>query len=199
MITDLVPLLAQLFFTHRIPGLGLSRLQAALLLGVGAQRVSVDSLEGDLNIPAKQLLALFNKAVRKLSKRLRSIREESVDATIPGAKGDSTSAGAAVAKGKGKGGGGKKGKGVLGELDAEFAVRGDEQAWKAAEASVAAAMAKGKDVSGKTLSVPADAPRASAAAGGDESTPRGKKRDRDDKKSAKKSAKKSSKKSKKAD
>jgi len=196
MITDLVPLLAQLFFTHRLPGLGLSRLQAALLMGVGAQRVEVDALEGDLNIPAKQLLALFNKAVRKLSKRLRSIREEAVDATIPGGKG--AAAGAAAGAGKPKTPKGKKGKGVLGKLDGEFAVRGDDSAWQAAEAAVASAVAKGHDVSGKTLSVPAAAPR--FVPGADETTPpKGKKRSRDDFKKEKKSSKKSSKKSKRQD
>ncbi len=192
MITDLVPLLAQLFFTHRLPGLGLSRLQAALLMGVGAQRVDVDSLEGDLNIPAKQLLARFNKAVRKLSKRLRSIREEAVDATIPGAKGASAAEGGGAAKAKTPKG--KKGKGVLGKLDEEFAVRGDDSAWQAAEAAVAAAVAKGEDISGKTLSVPAAAPRAAAGGAGETEggTPgKGKKRSREDKKKHKKSAKKS--------
>ncbi|CAE7738015.1 KRE33, partial [Symbiodinium sp. KB8] len=134
MITDLVPLLASLYFTHRMPGLSLSRLQCALLMAVGAQRRSVDAVEEDLNVPAKQLLALFNKAVRKVSKHLRGLQEKAVDATIPGGKGASapTTPGKTSSKPK------KSAKKAAAQHMEQYEVRGSDSAWAAAEAAVAA-------------------------------------------------------------
>lgn len=56
-------------------------MQSAILLGIGLQHKTVDVLVTELDLPANQLLALFNKAIRKLSEYLdqlciNSVREE---------------------------------------------------------------------------------------------------------------------------
>ena len=153
MITDLVPLLASLYFTHRMPGLSLSRLQCALLMAVGAQRRSVDAVEEDLNVPAKQLLALFNKAVRKVSKHLRGLQEKAVDATIPGGKGASAPTTPGKTSSKPKKSAKKAAKKAAGQYMEQYEVRGSDSAWAAAEAAVAAIVRKGGDASGTRASV----------------------------------------------
>ncbi|RLN93976.1 hypothetical protein BBJ28_00016924, partial [Nothophytophthora sp. Chile5] len=65
MIVDLVPSLARLYFLQRFPQLTLSYLQRAILVSLGLQHQSVDVIQQELNVPSNQLLALFNKAVRK--------------------------------------------------------------------------------------------------------------------------------------
>lgn len=48
--------------------------QAAILLGVGAQCVTMDTLSIRLDLPVNQLLAYFNKAMRKISNALMRIQ-----------------------------------------------------------------------------------------------------------------------------
>jgi N-acetyltransferase 10 len=68
LISDLVPSLAQLYFTSRMgPGFRLSSVQAALLCGMGLQHKGVDDLTSELGLPINQTLAMFNKAVKKMS------------------------------------------------------------------------------------------------------------------------------------
>ena len=68
LISDLVPSLAQLYFTSRMgPGFRLSSVQAALLCGMGLQHKGVDDLTAELGLPINQTLAMFNKAVKKMS------------------------------------------------------------------------------------------------------------------------------------
>jgi N-acetyltransferase 10 len=49
------------------PGFRLSSVQAALLCGMGLQNKSVDDLTAELGLPINQVLAMFNKAVKKMS------------------------------------------------------------------------------------------------------------------------------------
>ena len=63
---DLTPRLASLYFEGRIKAT-LSALQKALLVGLGLQRKDVDALAGEFKIAPQQTLAMFNKAVRKLT------------------------------------------------------------------------------------------------------------------------------------
>ena len=77
LISDLVPSLAQLYFTSRMgPGFRLSSVQAALLCGVGLQSKSVDDLASELGLPVNQVLAMFNKAVKKMSLSFHALLAE---------------------------------------------------------------------------------------------------------------------------
>ena len=77
MIIDTLPTLAMLFFQGRFPtSCRLSHLQVAILLSIGLQRKSVDSIATELNLPANQVLAFFNKTVRKLSMTLTTLLEK---------------------------------------------------------------------------------------------------------------------------
>lgn len=68
LIGDLVPSLSQLYFTSRMgSNFRLSSVQSALLCGLGLQHKNVDDLSSELNLPISQVLAMFNKAVKKMS------------------------------------------------------------------------------------------------------------------------------------
>jgi N-acetyltransferase 10 len=68
LISDLIPSLAQLYFTSRMgPTFRLSSVQSALLCGMGLQHKTVDDLTAELGLPINQTLAMFNKAVKKMS------------------------------------------------------------------------------------------------------------------------------------
>lgn len=76
LVTDLLPTVGKLYFSGRFgPDVSLSSVQAALLCGIGLQHKTVDDLTAELGLPSNQVLAMFNKAVRKLSMALNSIME----------------------------------------------------------------------------------------------------------------------------
>ena len=74
-VTDLLPSLAKLVMTRQLGDLHLSAVQLALLVGLGLQHKTVDDLSTELELPASQLLALFNRSIRKISSILKSILE----------------------------------------------------------------------------------------------------------------------------
>jgi N-acetyltransferase 10 len=77
LVTDLLPVIARLYFSGRFGNdFNVSGVQAALLCGIGLQSRGVESLRTELGLPANQVLAMFNKAVRKISISLNSIVEE---------------------------------------------------------------------------------------------------------------------------
>lgn len=78
MILDIVPTLATLLFQGKLGKLRLSYLQASILLAVGLQRRDIDSVTQELDLPSNQILAFFNKTIRKLSNCLKSIVEKEV-------------------------------------------------------------------------------------------------------------------------
>ncbi len=85
LVTDLLPTLARLFFAGRLGrDFQLSNLQAALLCGIGLQNRDVDSLTAELKLPSNQVLAMFNKAVRKISLALNTVLEEEEQASLLG-------------------------------------------------------------------------------------------------------------------
>lgn len=87
LVTDLLPTLARLYFTGRLGrDFKLSSLQAALLCGMGLQSRDVDGLTSELNLPSNQVLAMFNKAIRKISLALNSVLEEEEKAGLLGGK-----------------------------------------------------------------------------------------------------------------
>ena len=77
LVTDLLPTVASLYFSGRFGGeFSVSNVQSALLCGIGLQSRTIESLRTELGLPSNQVLAMFNKAVRKISIALNSIVEE---------------------------------------------------------------------------------------------------------------------------
>ncbi len=77
MIMDLIPGLARAYFSKQLPGsevISLSPVQSAILCSVGLQYRSIDDLEGELKLPASQILAMFIKIVRKFASLFRQTR-----------------------------------------------------------------------------------------------------------------------------
>ena len=95
VIVDLLPLVARLYFLRELP-IHLSLGQAAILLGLGLQHRTMDDMENDLNLPANQLLALFNKAMRKVTKLFQSVEEHSVEADFAEKQKEGVAASAAL-------------------------------------------------------------------------------------------------------
>jgi len=83
MILDMVPTLAKLYFTNRT-NVAVSYSQAAILLALGLQHRGIDNLDGALeSLKSNQILALFNKTVRKLSEALKAIEHADMALTMP--------------------------------------------------------------------------------------------------------------------
>jgi len=95
LVMDLVPLLASLRFTGRL-GTPLSHVQAAILLGLGLQHKTLDDLSSELTLPASQLLALFNKAVRRIVGTLKKVVEAREAAQLPHTADDAAKAASAL-------------------------------------------------------------------------------------------------------
>ena len=88
MVVDMLPTIARMVFLGRFPDVNFSKLQRCTLLGLGLQFHGVDELARELDAPPTQLLALFNKAVRKVVATLKRIQETAAEAEIrrPGVK-----------------------------------------------------------------------------------------------------------------
>lgn len=83
LITDLLPTLARLYFDERFDAeVKLNVVQSAILLGVGLQHKTVDTMVSELDLPSNQLLALFNKAIRRVSEYLDRICMQAVESNI---------------------------------------------------------------------------------------------------------------------
>lgn len=83
MILDTLPILTTLLFQGRMPEIRLSYLQVAIILATGLQHRDVDSIATELNLPANQVLAFFNKTVRKITSHLRALIEADAALTLP--------------------------------------------------------------------------------------------------------------------
>lgn len=67
LIMDLVPHIAKLYFLNKLgPDFNLSLVQSAILIALGLQHKLIEDLEKDLELPSNQILALFNKIVKKV-------------------------------------------------------------------------------------------------------------------------------------
>lgn len=82
MILDTIPVLARLVFLSRIQGLRFSFLQIAILLATGLQHRDVDQIAKELDIPVSQVLAFFNKTIRKIATYLRELVEKQVSKEV---------------------------------------------------------------------------------------------------------------------
>jgi len=86
VILDLMPSIAQLYFSGRIKGdngVTMSGVQQALLCAIGLQRKVLDDVEKELNLPMSQLLAMFVKVMRKVSLHFRKIQEGAIAKEMP--------------------------------------------------------------------------------------------------------------------
>lgn len=83
VVLDLIPTLAALYFTGRLPVLKLTGVQSAILLAVGLQRKDLTAVESELNLPSSQLLAMFIKIMRKLSSHFGNLVTGAIDADLP--------------------------------------------------------------------------------------------------------------------
>ncbi|KAL1311617.1 hypothetical protein AAFC00_001728 [Neodothiora populina] len=93
VILDLLPKIAELFFTSRIKGdeaVKLSGVQQALLCAIGLQRKTLEDVEKELGLGSSQLLAMFVKVMRKISTHFRGLVEGAVSETMPKSIADSS-------------------------------------------------------------------------------------------------------------
>ncbi|KAJ2747369.1 N-acetyltransferase 10 [Coemansia pectinata] len=80
VVLDLLPTISARYFDSRFgPSVSLSGVQACILLGLGLQRKSVDEVEKELNLPSRQILALFTKILRKFSNRFRELETKAIE------------------------------------------------------------------------------------------------------------------------
>ncbi|KAJ1765924.1 N-acetyltransferase 10, partial [Coemansia sp. RSA 1843] len=83
VVLDMLPAIAENYFASRFGvGVSLSGVQACILLGVGLQRKSVDAIEKELNLPSRQILALFTKVLRKFSNYFRDLESKAIEAEL---------------------------------------------------------------------------------------------------------------------
>ncbi len=71
MILDLLPNIARLYFLGKLKGVAFSYIQLALLAGIGLQYKTVDQVSEELNVATNQLMAMFNKAMRKACRSVK--------------------------------------------------------------------------------------------------------------------------------
>ncbi len=78
LIIDIVPILAKFFFDKKF-NVKLAYTQAAILLGIGLQLKNFDEISRELNIQTNQLLALFNKMIKKFTNQIKLLYEKEID------------------------------------------------------------------------------------------------------------------------
>ena len=89
LILDLIPSIAKFYYTfiyyneqtympliHHQDIIKLSYIQHAILIGLGLQHKTISQLVKELNLSSQQLLALFNKSIRKFSKYFDKIYKD---------------------------------------------------------------------------------------------------------------------------
>jgi len=82
LIMDLLPPLCWLLFKNRFRGLTLSYLQCAILLAMGCQKKDVKDIASEFNVPANQIMALFNKSIHKMESHIKRIEEKRVESDM---------------------------------------------------------------------------------------------------------------------
>jgi len=83
MIVDCLSTIARMVFLGRLPSVRLSYLQVSVLIATGLQHRDVDSVSKELNLPANQVLAFFNKTIRKVASAMRALVEHAAAAELP--------------------------------------------------------------------------------------------------------------------
>ncbi|KAM0556707.1 hypothetical protein ACHAPJ_005766 [Fusarium lateritium] len=87
VVLDLVPVIANLYFTGRLKSnISLSGVQAAILLAIGLQHKDIEVISQELSLPTPQLLAMFIKILRKVTAHFAALVSDAVDAELPKAE-----------------------------------------------------------------------------------------------------------------
>ena len=73
LVADLIPPLARAYFAGNVPAT-MSYAQTAIVLSLGLQFREMEEVAKGLGLPTQQVMALFNKAVRKMHGALRAGR-----------------------------------------------------------------------------------------------------------------------------
>jgi len=82
MVLDLIPIMAKFYFLQRT-NVAVSFSQAAILLALGLQHRGITELDGPLSeLKPNQVLALFNKVVRKMSEAFKAVQESQIEAEM---------------------------------------------------------------------------------------------------------------------
>ncbi|XP_068761214.1 RNA cytidine acetyltransferase-like [Montipora capricornis] len=81
LVTDLLPAVSRLYFLQKFD-FELSAVQSAILLGLGLQHKTIETLEKELELPSSQLLGLFNKTIRKVVQCFNSVLESAFDSQV---------------------------------------------------------------------------------------------------------------------
>ncbi|KAJ2805589.1 N-acetyltransferase 10, partial [Coemansia furcata] len=156
VVLDLLPVISTRYFDARFgSAVSLSGVQACILLGLGLQRKSVDQVEKELNLPARQILALFTKILRKFSNCFRALETKAIEtefdasAAVSGVKRSLTDEAAwdptAVSLEQDLEDAGRevtddfkaKQREMIDAMDlSEFAIAGDSKDWEAAESQI---------------------------------------------------------------
>lgn len=82
LILDLTEDLALLTFDGKMNDVPLDSVQKAILLGIGLQNKDVDKLAEEFNMQSNQILAKFFDCCKKLSKKINSVMESSIERTM---------------------------------------------------------------------------------------------------------------------
>lgn len=82
LILDLTSDLGKLIFDGKLNDVPIDSLQKAILLGIGLQNKSLDKLSEEFNMPVNQMLAKFYDSCKKLSKKLESVNESTIEKTM---------------------------------------------------------------------------------------------------------------------
>ncbi|CAB08603.1 rRNA/tRNA cytidine N-acetyltransferase [Schizosaccharomyces pombe] len=80
VIVDLLPKLAHLYFSGKFPdSVKLSPVQQSVLLALGLQYKTIDTLEKEFNLPSNQLLAMLVKLSKKIMKCIDEIETKDIE------------------------------------------------------------------------------------------------------------------------
>lgn len=82
VITDLIPTITPMILDGHFDR-NISFTQAAILVGVGLQRRSVDDLQSELQLDSRQLLANFSKVVIRVVKTLQERSASEAGRSLP--------------------------------------------------------------------------------------------------------------------
>lgn len=83
VILDLIPTIANLYFTGRLK-IRLTGVQQLVLLAIGLQRKSVDTVASELgNVGSSQLLGMFIKIIKKVTTQFTELVTKAVDQEMP--------------------------------------------------------------------------------------------------------------------
>lgn len=83
VILDMLPMIAQIYFSEKLNDVSLSSVQAAILLAIGLQHKSMDDISRELRLPASQSMAMFSKVIRKFSSAFRSVLSKDLASSMP--------------------------------------------------------------------------------------------------------------------